>query len=82
MIENAFGILAARWRVFMYPLQTSADNGEAIVIATICLHNFLRQTNSAAYFPSGFVDSFDDKREIKEGEWRRIVVNGQSSLSN
>lgn len=80
VIENAFGILAARWRVFMSPLQTSVNNAETIVKATICLHNFLRQTNSAAYCPSGFVDSWDDKGEIKEGEWRRLVTHGTNRL--
>ena len=39
VIENAFGILAARWRVLMQPLQTSSENAETIVKATICLHN-------------------------------------------
>ncbi|XP_057296815.1 uncharacterized protein LOC130625697 [Hydractinia symbiolongicarpus] len=80
VIENAFGILAARWRVFMNPLQTNVNNAETIVKVTICLHNFLRRTNSAAYCPSGFVDSWDDKGEIKEGEWRRLVADGNSSL--
>ena len=59
VIENAFGILAARWRVFMQSLQTSSENAETIVKATICLHNFLRQTKSAAYCHTGFVDSWD-----------------------
>ncbi|XP_057294525.1 uncharacterized protein LOC130623036 [Hydractinia symbiolongicarpus] len=35
VIENAFGILAARWRVFMNPLQTNVNNAETIVKATI-----------------------------------------------
>ena len=66
VIENAIGILSARWRVFMSPLQTSAKNAETVVKATLCLHNFLRQTNSAAYCPAGFVDRLDDKGRIKQ----------------
>lgn len=80
VIENAFGILAARWRVFMCPIQTCAKNAENIVKATLCLHNFLRQTNSAAYCPAGFVDSWDEKGEIKEGEWRRLVADDQNII--
>ena len=79
VIENAFGILAARWRIFMQAIQTNVENAEMIVKAAICLHNFLRQTNSAGYCPAGFVDSWDEKGEIKEGEWRRIVAIGDNS---
>ena len=68
MIKNAFGILAARWRIFMRPIQSNIETIDLIVKATICLHNFLRLTNSASYCPSGFVDSYDDTRKIKEGE--------------
>jgi len=73
VIENAFGILAARWRIFHTCIQTSVDTAVAITQAAICLHNYLRQTNSAAYCPAGFVDSEDRSGKIKEGEWRRIV---------
>ena len=37
------------------------------------LHNFLRQTNSAAYCPKGFTDSYNSTGQIKEGEWRAMV---------
>ena len=74
MIENAFGILATRWRIFHTCIQTSVDIAVTIVQAVICLHNYLRQTNSAAYCPAGFVDSEDRSlRKNKKGEWRRIV---------
>ena len=82
VIENVFGILAARWRIFMNPIQTSVNNAEVLVKATICLHNFLRQTNSSGYCPSGFVDTWDENGEIKEGEWRRIVASNQNQLLN
>ena len=38
----------------MSPLQTSAKNAETVVKGTLCLHNLLRHTNSAAYCPAGF----------------------------
>ena len=61
VIENAFGILAARWRVFMQLIQSTVEKTDRIVKATICLHNFLRQTNGAGYCPMGFVGQ--SKRE-------------------
>ena len=47
--------------------------GEHITKAAICLHNFLRQTNSALYCPTGFVDSVDGSGDITSGEWGSIV---------
>ena len=73
VIENAFGILNACWRVFMQPIQSTVEKSDQIVKATICLHNFLRQTNSFGYCPTGFVDSYDKTKTIKEGEWRHLV---------
>ena len=70
VIENASGILDAHWRVFMQPIQSIVEKTDRIVKATICLHNFLQQTNSAGYCPTGFVVSYDETGRIKEGEWR------------
>jgi len=58
IIENSFGILAARWRIFHRPIQTKVETAENIVKAAICLHNYLRQTNGATYCPSGFIDIY------------------------
>ncbi|XP_011864017.1 PREDICTED: uncharacterized protein LOC105559950 [Vollenhovia emeryi] len=41
VIENAFGILVARWRIFRRPINTSILKAKKIVLATICLHNFI-----------------------------------------
>ena len=57
-IDNTFGILVARWRIFRGPIRASRENIR-YVMAAICLHNYLKQTDSARYCPAGFVDSFD-----------------------
>ena len=44
------------------------QSAEEITKAAVCLHNYLRQTNSASYCPSGFVDSEDGSGDIKPGE--------------
>ncbi|XP_033212099.1 uncharacterized protein LOC117169709 [Belonocnema kinseyi] len=41
-IENAFGILTARWRIFRRPSDLEVNSVDMIILATICLHNFLR----------------------------------------
>ena len=50
----------------------SVDNVERYVLAALCLHNYLRQTDNASYCPAGFIDS---SGYIKHGEWRSIVTS-------
>ena len=59
-IENAFGILAARWRIFRRPIRASISTVEGIIKACTCLHKYLMQTENASYVPSGFVDAEDE----------------------
>ena len=47
VIENIFGILASRWRIFSTPMNGSVENIERYVKSAIGLHNYLRQTDNA-----------------------------------
>ncbi|XP_058628337.1 uncharacterized protein LOC131538482 [Onychostoma macrolepis] len=42
VVENAFGILAAQWRIYHRVIGVSPANVDAIVKATVALHNFQR----------------------------------------
>ena len=42
IVDNAFGILAQKWRVFHRKLNMLPENADKIVKACIVLHNFLR----------------------------------------
>lgn len=44
VVENAFGILAARWRIYRRPIIANVDNVKTIVQATVVLHNFIIQS--------------------------------------
>ena len=44
IIENAFGILAQKFRVFAHRLHLIPDNVDRVVKASCVLHNFLRGT--------------------------------------
>ena len=41
-VENAFGILANRWRVFHTSITLQPDNVESVIIAACVLHNLIR----------------------------------------
>ena len=79
-IENCFGILSAKWRIFRRPIRASDNTAELLVKAAVCLHNYLRLTDNAGYIPSGFVDSEDLTGTIISGEWRKVVVEDQSAF--
>ena len=79
VIENSFGILRARWRIFSRPIIASVENTESYIMACLCLHNYLRQTDNAMYCPSGFVDSYSSTGEYKPGAWRKQDMRGNAS---
>ena len=81
VIENCFGILVARWRIFCRAIEAKVETVQAIVQAAICLHNYLRQTDTASYclLTSYFVDSFDDSGNTLPGEWHRITSADEDS---
>lgn len=72
-IENAFGILAAKWRIFRRPIRADVGTIDLICQAAVCLHNYLLTTDNAKYTPAGFVDSYTPGGKIVEGDWRQIV---------
>jgi len=49
VVESAFGILVARWRIFRKPIIACTSTVQKIVQASIALHNFI--INSEEYLP-------------------------------
>ncbi|KAK4304444.1 hypothetical protein Pmani_023616 [Petrolisthes manimaculis] len=49
--ENAFGILAAKFRVFQQPINSKPEFVNKIIFAAVVLHNFLR-VNCKAHLPT------------------------------
>ncbi|RXM32268.1 hypothetical protein EOD39_1512 [Acipenser ruthenus] len=79
-IENAFGILAARWRVFRKAIGLQ----KIIRLAACTLHNFQRSTPAARNVcsPPGSIDIDDlGTGQVIAGAWRnKTVVQPMSSL--
>ena len=71
VIENSFGILASRWRIFRRPIIADPENVVTYTKAAVALHNFLRTTESSVYCPLGFLDSEDGCGNVIEGSWRK-----------
>lgn len=69
VVENAFGIMAAMWRIFARAMNTSLSTTESIVKAVVCLHNFMMQR--ARYCGPGFADYVNAQGQMVDGEWRQ-----------
>eukprot|EP00795_Rhopilema_esculentum_P005750 gene5750-11020_t len=48
--------------------------------AVVCLHNYLRLTDTANHTPAGFIDNEDSTGNIHPGDWRAIVENDGNAL--
>lgn len=73
IVENAFGILASRFRVFRQPINLNLENIDAVVLASCALHNFLRK-KSKSYLTPTCVDSEDvENCTFKSGTWRQAI---------
>ena len=72
MIENSFGIMASRFRIFRRVLPSSPETATKTVLAAIALHNFIKSeednlpAEAQYYCPPGYADSHDEPN----GQWR------------
>ncbi len=70
VVENVFGILANRLRVFRSTICLEPEKVVKITMASLCIHNFLRECRSEAYMPPAFADWENNDHSIVEGTWR------------
>ena len=52
---------------------------DTIVLATVCVHNYLRTTENTHYIPQGFVDFKNNSGQIIPGDWRVTVFDKNTS---
>lgn len=72
IVENAFGILANRFRVFITKIYLNPDKATTITLAALVLHNMLRDLSPDSYTPEGFIDEEDEETGIvTHGTWRQ-----------
>ncbi|XP_041915915.1 putative nuclease HARBI1 [Alosa sapidissima] len=83
IIENAFGIMASRWRILGKPIDCSVNNATHIVKACVALHNFLTRTdvsNGRRYNPPNYADTERPDGQVQPGEWRQVVTGDNGLL--
>lgn len=84
VVENAFGILVARWRIFRQPLCCKLETADYIVLAAVCLHNFIIRSREKEvrerYIPERFVDTERQNGSVQTGLWQRHVAGDSSAI--
>lgn len=70
IVENAFGLLAMRFRIFCTHINLSPEKVDKIVKAACVIHNWLIKTNPGHYASAGIVDTENDNGEVQFGSWR------------
>ena len=78
IIENIFGILAARFRIFRLPILALVETVESVTKCCVALRNYLmagRLTDEGnAYCSNNIVDQ-EVRSKRKKGEWRLVIEN-------
>lgn len=54
VVENSFGILASRFRIFYTAINLNVETIESVILACCALHNFLRKKSSSYTPPESF----------------------------
>nr|XP_054753761.1 putative nuclease HARBI1 [Lytechinus pictus] len=71
VVENAFGILAARFQCLLGTLQQQPDVVRNIIETCVCLHNLIGIRHPAMHH--GQLDTEDTDHNIIPGEWRNMA---------
>lgn len=70
VIENAFGIMSARFRVLRSPIKLEPRKTRQVTLACCVLHNYLMSRTSSVYFNPNLVDRHTEDGTLLPGEWR------------
>ena len=76
VVENTFGILVSKFRVFRQPINAKLETVDSMVKGACVLHNFLRRrdgtSNDRRYICAGDVDTEDTTTgRLHRGAWRQ-----------
>ena len=69
VVENVFGIAAARWRILRGSMECLPPMAKDAVLAITVLHNFC-MTHESNYCPPSYADYIDAAGVLQLGAWR------------
>ena len=78
IVENAFGIMASRFRIFHTQINIGPDNIDSVVMASCVLHNFLIKSVPNSYSPP---ESFD-RENTEDGTIASGFHTSNSTMEN
>ena len=74
VVENAFGILANKWRIFHGPIFLNPDNAIKVTLACCALHNYVIKESARrgeASCGPGLIDVENEDGTVVPGTWRK-----------
>lgn len=77
VVENSFGILAARWRIFHTCIEADDDLILLIIESSVILHNYLLEKNDW----NGITTDAEVEGKIVPGSWRESTPTNSSFTS-
>lgn len=77
VVENAFGILSNRFRVFARPIALGPEKVHKITPTCCALHNYL-VSRSSMYLTPTLVDRYDANENVVDGDWRQNFIENAS----
>lgn len=73
IIENVFGIMVSRFRIFQGAINLSLDNINHVVMACCTLHNYLRRNRGNLYAAPEEQDGTASLINLQKGHFRRPI---------
>lgn len=72
VVENAFGILASRFRIFHLPINMKLENIDSVVMASCVLHNFLRRKQLSHHEDITTSCGYEENAEVSDSVFRNL----------
>lgn len=81
-IENAFGIMTARWRILGRPIEFHPAKTVHVVKACVALHNWLTyKDDDRQYIPPNYADTTTSSGDILPGDYKTTHIHTHRTQS-
>lgn len=80
-VENAFGIMSNRFRVFLHPICLRPERVDAVILACCALHNMLRSVAPTRYVLPADAQLNANTGQVSTGQLQPAKVSGRRSVT-